>query len=242
MTSTILNYLIDPTVDCQIVRIIDVGSDEKGYFFISDITPAYPQGGGQESDYGIIDVGEKIEFHEVRFVDGIVKHYVKKRHQLLKIGSVATITIDQNRRKNNSILHTAGHLIASIAYNIIPGSMPTKGHHFNDGSYIELAGDINNPDEIKMLVQTIVNNEIKTGKNVSYEMVTFDVLNERCPFVQPNIPTNKELRIVDIEGYFSMACGGTHVNKLNEIPYLNINKVKCSKGVIRLSYNCQFYN
>jgi alanyl-tRNA synthetase len=237
---TALSYLATPQLLKQTALITARGSDEKGTFVITDITPAYPQGGGQESDNGTIlcETG-KTRFVDVRYYDGIVKHYIQNGYEHLREGMNAEIIVDEIRRKQNSILHSAGHLVASVAYTNLPSLTPTKGHHFSEGSYIELSGELSsNADKIKAQLQSILNDEIKTEKAISYEMVTADELKARCPFIQPGLPTDKPLRVVNIESYFPMGCGGTHVQKLNEIPALTITKIKLSRGIVRISYRC----
>ncbi len=239
MTTT-LSYLTNTILFRQNATVIGKGTDEKGSFIVTDTTPAYTQGGGQESDHGFIicEAGE-FGFNDARYFEGMVKHYIHAGWELLNEGMSIEITVDEIRRKRNSILHSAGHLVVSVAFKNVSGLIPTKGHHFNEGSYVELSGDLqSNADEIKAHLQRILNEEIQTEKVVSYEMVTTEELKLKCPFIQPGLPIDKPLRVVNIESYFPMGCGGTHVQKLNEIPMLIITKLKSSKGVVRIGYSC----
>jgi Ser-tRNA(Ala) deacylase AlaX len=237
---TTLTYLTNPNILRQPSTITGKGADEKGSFITTDTTPAYAQGGGQEADNGLIlcAAGE-FRFNDVRCFDGIVRHYLQTGLEFLNEGLRIEIIVDENRRRKNSILHSAGHLVASVAFKNISGLTPIKGFHFNVGSYVELGGElILNAEEIKTQLQNILYEEIKTEKAVSYEMVTAEELKLKCPFIQPGLPPDKPLRVVNIESYFPMGCGGTHVLKLNEIPMLIITKIKSSKGVVRISYSC----
>ncbi|MBX7052614.1 MAG: hypothetical protein K1X54_11310 [Flavobacteriales bacterium] len=240
MKRTKLTYLKNPSALRQRAVVIESGSDEKGHFIITDCTPAYPQGGGQESDRGFVISG-KGEFHftDAKLVDGSVKHYLLNAREQFEEGSEIEIVVDTNLRVRNSILHSAGHLVASVAFQIFSELIPNKGHHFSDGSYVELIGELQmNPDLAKVTLQSILHNEIKTEKVVSVEMVTHDELRLRCPFIQPSIPNDKPLRIVNIESFFPIRCGGTHVDKLNEIPNIQITRLKVNKDIIRISYSC----
>ncbi len=239
-TTTTLTYLTNATLFRQTAIVTDKGTDEKGNFIITDTTPAYAQAGGQEADNGkIISATGEFHFNEVRFFEGNIKHYLQNGWEQFTEGTKIEIIIDENRRKRNSILHSAGHLVASVAYKNVSGLTPMKGHHFFEGSYVELGGELNaNADEIKINLQNILNKEINTEKVISYEMVTTEELKLKCPFSQPGLPTDKPLRVVSIESYFPMGCGGTHVQKLNEIPMLTITKLKSGKGILRISYRC----
>ncbi|MFN8297853.1 MAG: alanine--tRNA ligase-related protein [Chitinophagales bacterium] len=241
MTNTTkLSYLINPAVYNQVAVVTGKGTDEKGLYFITDVTPAYPQGGGQESDTGVVTCeSHELHYNAVRYFEGQVKHYIEIGWEKINVGAHVNIIVDENRRKRNSILHTAGHLIASVAFKNIPQVIPVKGHHFSDGSYIELSGTVKtNLDDVKSHLQYILNEEIQTEKAVSYQMVTLEELKMKCPFVQPGLPEDKPLRVVNIQDFFPMGCGGTHVTRLNEIPVLNITKLKVSKDIIRIGYSC----
>jgi len=240
MTTTTMAYLTNATLFRQPATVTGIGTDEKGNFIITNTTPAYAQGGGQEADNGIIISASGIShFNDVRFFEGSVKHYLQNGLDQFIVGTTLEIIVDEKRRKRNSILHSAGHLVASVAFKNVSNLTPMKGHHFIDGSYVELCGELNgNSDEIKIILQHILNKEIQTEKVVSYEMVTAEELKLKCPFIQPGLPIDKPLRVVSIESYFPMGCGGTHIQRLNEIPILHITKIKSNKGVVRISYSC----
>lgn len=260
--NTRLSYLTAPECYQRQARMLIRGKDEKGDFIIPDNTPAYPQGGGQESDSGTLLLkGEVLTFTDVRLSDQGVKHYLlpaagtadsidaafppREVHveaqstPVYAEEAIIEITVDEERRRRNSILHTSGHLLASIVFIQFPGMIPSKGHHFSSGSYIELTGDLaGDPEEIRQQIQSAVDKEIRTAKAVTCEMVSPEALKQKSPFLQPDIPANKALRIVNIETYFPIACGGTHVQRLNEIPRLSITKFKYNKDTLKISYRC----
>lgn len=237
---TKLSHLTTPAILKQTGQVIHSGLDERGNFIITDVTPAYPQGGGQEADIGYIVHNEyTIPFNDVRLCGNSVKHYMPSNYHLPSVGSVVEICVDEIRRISNSIIHTSGHLLASVTFNIQPDLLPSKGHHFRNGSYIELLGDYQGSlDELKTLLQKIIDEEIQTQKLIHTSMVTARELQANCPFIQPGIQMDKDLRIVTIETYFPMGCGGTHVSKLSDIPILTIDKIKYKKGVLRIGYSC----
>lgn len=237
---TILTYLTNSAILRQKAIVTDIGSDERGDFIITNITPAYPQGGGQESDQGkiITSVGVS-QFNDVRYFERSVKHYLQNGQEKLKKGDNIEIVVDETRRIQNSILHSAGHLVASVVFKYFFNLIPTKGHHFFEGSYVEFSGELSGKaEEITKKLQIILDEEIKTEKYVSSELITSEELNTKSPFIQQGLPKDKLLRVIKIESYFPIGCGGTHVETLNEIPMLNITKIKTSKGVVRIGYRC----
>jgi len=44
--------------------------------------------------------------------------------------------------KKNNIIHAAVHLIVSVVSNTISNMMPSKKHRFQNGSYVELMGEL----------------------------------------------------------------------------------------------------
>ncbi len=86
---------------------------------ILDKTLFYPEGGGQPSDIGFLDVaGEKLKVSHAEKLDGIVLHRVNQE-KLDKIkhrtGSTIKGNIDWNRRISLARNHTATHLLVAAA-------------------------------------------------------------------------------------------------------------------------------
>ncbi|KAK9139367.1 hypothetical protein Scep_009048 [Stephania cephalantha] len=118
---------------------------------ILDSTIFYPQGGGQPSDSGFISRSEsdRIKFvvEDVRLKDGVVFHYghyeENSSEEELEGGQEVCLFVDEQRRRLNSRLHTAGHLLDSCMRNVGLGHLePGKGYHFPDGPYVEYKGTI----------------------------------------------------------------------------------------------------
>lgn len=233
------------TNSCQ-ARILNSKNDEKGSYFTFDQTVFYPQGGGQESDQGIIEfflkknVSVKKEVKKVLFVNGIAHHYVDEI-QDIDINKIeyAQLTIDVSLRKYNSKLHSAGHLIASIVEEIDSGLRAIKGFHFQQGSYIGfeiLEQKERDFDKIIKDLSLKINQSIINDLKVTTELTTLDELKKVCKYVPSYLPKNKPLRVVTIEDYFPIPCGGTHVKSFSTFNSITINKIRNKKGEIKISY------
>jgi Ser-tRNA(Ala) deacylase AlaX len=103
----------------------------------------HPQGGGQPSDTGLIVFsGSDLKFsvQDVRSKDGIVLHYGVFEGSNPESGidsekgKEVYLTVDESRRKLNSRLHSAGHLLDMCMQKVGLGHLePGKGYHFPDG-------------------------------------------------------------------------------------------------------------
>jgi Ser-tRNA(Ala) deacylase AlaX len=112
----------------------------------------HPQGGGQPSDTGLIVFsGSDLKFsvQDVRSKDGIVLHYGVFEGSNPESGidsekgKEVYLTVDESRRKLNSRLHSAGHLLDMCMQKVGLGHLePGKGYHFPDGPFVEYKGSV----------------------------------------------------------------------------------------------------
>lgn len=112
MEHTKLLYLKDFNLLTSPATVVDVASEEGRNIVVLDQTILYPQGGGQPYDQGIMQSPTaKFLVEEVRFVDGIVKHIGKFENGRFARGDAINIVVNEERRRLNSRLHSAGHVV-----------------------------------------------------------------------------------------------------------------------------------
>ncbi|MBI95655.1 hypothetical protein CL656_00685 [bacterium] len=213
-------YLQDTYLFNYQSKIIQIGEYNELKYLVLEDTIFYPQGGGQESDKGYIWQGDmKIKVTDVRKHNDQVLHFIDEIPNEIDLLKEVTIEIDKENRLLNARLHTAGHLLANILESI-PTLIPTKGHQYQSGSYVECLGDITELnlklEEIQKVIDQNINDDLKI-------------------LTQSDLETNH--RFVQIQNYSPVGCGGTHVKSLGEIGKLTINKIKNKKGKIRVSYS-----
>lgn len=231
MQSTILDYLENTYLFKSNATLISISSDEKGLFAILDRTIFYPQGGGQPSDTGVFVIdGNNIDINFVRFFEGEVRHYGNFSNILLENKNVELI-VNEERRKINAKAHTAGHLISNIVEKIDTSLIAIKGYHFTDGMYVEFKGNMPN-DTTKFLsaINFLIKQNLSENKNIKTEFIVSK------DGEYSNISQGKPLRLVTIDGYSPVPCGGTHVSNLSDIQSINALKIKNNKGFVKISY------
>ncbi len=215
---TKLLYLDHPEWMTYETTLSNTGKDDRGLYLVPKETIFYPQGGGQPSDQGYIEIGEvHINIHFVRQVDSEVRHYVDF-YQLNWINQSVTLHVEEKRRQLNTRYHTAGHLIGCVVESLFPNCKAIKGHQFPREAYVEFEGIINPSEEILETLQRKVS--FDTSRNLKVN----------------RLEASDMVRAIEIERYPPVPCGGTHVSELQEIGIVTITKIKPKGGNTKISY------
>jgi Ser-tRNA(Ala) deacylase AlaX len=143
----------------------------------------------------------------------------------LEVGEKVKLKIDSQKRLLNAKNHTVGHLIDLAIESLNLPLIPLKGYHFPVGAYVEYSGnlEIENAEFAQILKQK-VNQIIATNPKISFNLSNFQHT------------SGKPMRIMEVEGYKSCPCGGTHIRSTVEIGQIKIRKIKNTKGNLRISY------
>lgn len=237
--STILAYLENTYKFIDKAHVDFVADDERGTYCVFDSTVFYPQGGGQPSDIGTIEVKEvHIPINFVSFVDGDVRHYGDFSSVSLEKGEEVTLYVDEARRMQNAKAHTAGHLMYTIVESLDRNLMAFKGYHFPDGSYVEFQGtpSFENTEAFIAEVNVKISEALNEARSVEASLITPEALAARWSNIPNNLPSGKPLRVVTIGDLHPTPCGGTHVKSLDELTSVVVTKAKRQKGNLKISY------
>jgi alanyl-tRNA synthetase len=233
--STDLCYLNDTYQFKGEGRFLGAGVDEKrGAYWVFDQTIFYPQGGGQPSDQGVIEIeGQKVAVSFVEFSHGIVRHYVDADAQTPSLNASALFHIDADRRIHHAKLHTAGHFLTHIVEDLFQDIKAIKGFHFPEGCYVGLNALA--PDAMQDCMAQINEKmaaDIAADLPIKACLSDYETINRHTPHLAPFTPKDKPTRIVQIGDYLPLPCGGTHVRSLGELGKVTLTKIKKD----RLSY------
>ncbi|KAL0368237.1 UNVERIFIED_CONTAM: hypothetical protein Scaly_1042600 [Sesamum calycinum] len=229
-----------------------------------------PPWGGQPSDKGSIS-NPQFNFivEDVRSKDKIVYHYGhfedSGKDENIEKGAQVLLTVDEGRRKLNSRLHSAGHLLDICVRNVGWDHLePGKAYHFPDGRnpmilrqklYYISSEDVqcftshlwntkavpqnelqSKPKELELEASKL----ISKGGKVSVSILPYDKASELCGGSLPDyIPKDSTPRIVQLGYSLGCPCGGTHVNDISEILNLKVSQIRTRKGVTKVSYNVE---
>ena len=212
--------------------ILMVEKDEKGSYILLDQTIFYPQGGGQPSDQGVLQGRDfKIKVVMVRQIEGEIRHYIDTEIIGNEKGQKVTCYLDQIRRILNAKYHTAGHLLGNVVEDLHPNLRAMKGHSFPNEAYVEFHGsDLPNNTKIQDELSKSINNNLKT-KIFQIDQESFEQQFYKLPYP---IPGNKAFRVMQIQGFSPIPCGGTHLSSTNEIGHMVITKIKGKNDSVRI--------
>lgn len=234
---THLSYFEDTYKFTDQATLRESNKDENGIFLILDQTIFYPQGGGQPSDQGTINVrGSIIPIRKIRAVSNEIRHYTDLDYSHL-IGQTGTCFVEQETRLLHAKLHTSGHLIANIIEALYPHWRAVKGHHFPGECYVEFTSNKDHLDDFSVdLINKEINQFIERDWLIKMDQVPEDKLQVLCPDITYKLPSDQPVRLIRIGGFSFSPCGGTHVKSLKEVRGLEVTKYKNKKNVMKIYY------
>lgn len=235
---TIKAYLDDTYNFLSHGKVIHTGIDDKGYFFILNKTIFYPQGGGQPSDQGHVELdGTHFVVNHVKIIDNQIRHYSDRDCQEL-INKTPQLIIDKDKRLLHSKLHTSGHLIKDMVERHYPQYRAIKGHHFPGECYVEFSIHHQSPQELDL---ETLNNNIHhiISENLTLENINIsrDELPNYCPNLSYSIAQTENIRLIRMLPFNYQPCGGTHVKSSMELKGLSLTKQKLKGNHLKINYH-----
>ena len=210
---------------------------------ILDKTLFYPQGGGQESDRGILKKEGLIFNVEVVSKEGenIIHHISSDLINNLQVRDIVSGEIDWNFRYGVMRAHSSQHILSALIKNNFDIDTAHATISFEDVS-LQIARDINDI-KFKEILKKFV--EICTIENLQFHTSfpsrdEIKIIKDR---VRGKVPDHGKVRLVELKEYDLIYCGGTHVKNSTEIGSVFIyefNKGKNFKYKVGLSAVNQF--
>ncbi|KAJ7955088.1 alanine--tRNA ligase [Quillaja saponaria] len=257
LSPTKLEYFDDMWKLQSTATILSHSKGEDGrHALVLDCTIFHPQGGGQPADTGFICISGldlKFKVQDARSKDGLVFHYgfivgaEGEFQSKFEKGNEVSLFVDESRRKLNSRLHSAGHLIDLCLPMIgLSHLEPGKGFHFPDGCvidmmpFVEYKGTVpqNEMQNKQKDLELEANGFISRGVRVSVDTLPYEKAAELCGGCLPDyIPKGSTPRIVRIGDNPGCPCGGTHVSDISEIVSIKVSQIRSKKGMTKVFYN-----
>ncbi len=248
MKPTELLYLDNPTLYATLSEIVETGKDDKGYYVSLYKTIHYPGGGGQPQDISTISQnGFEVRVTATKMIDGLVRHYL----DINSLDGIDTqkdvaIKIDSHSRRLFSAYHTAGHWLAGMVQeNIGLPWIPLKAHHYPNEAYIEFEGQLDeNIEELTNHLYMCMAIDRQAQPKVSWRIISKE---DTATLAKCNLPANfspnldKPLRLVAIDLYSPVPCGGIHVSQLADIKSVKIESICLKNRKIRVRYSVEIW-
>ncbi len=208
-------------------RILDCEKVEKGWQVVLDSTVFYPEGGGQACDLGTLGDAQVLDVQEKA---GIIYHLCDRA---LPVGECVEGRIDWDRRFSLMQQHSGEHIVSGIIHSLF--GWHNVGFHMGSGLMtIDFDGPISADalQDIERRANEAVwaNLPVKTWYPDQQTLPTV-VYRSKKALPWP-------VRIVQIPGFDSCACCGTHVKHTGEIGLIKlVSCIKFHQGV-RIEMAC----
>ncbi|WP_028623621.1 alanyl-tRNA synthetase [Pseudomonas sp. Ant30-3] len=191
------------------VEVLECAPCENEFAVELRATLFHPQGGGQPYDIGWI--GESRVLRVLQDPDRII-HFVDRP---VDIG-MTLIHVDEQRRRFNTRMHSAGHLIGHFVQAM--GWMPIKAHHWPGEGRVQFKPTDAAQDVDPTAVQKAIDQWIDD------DLPRLISLREGA----------REIGFGDLPAY---GCGGTHVRSLKDLGVMTIDSISQKKGTLSVHYS-----
>ena len=205
---------------------------------ILDKTPFYGEGGGQVGDTGIITDGSAVFTVEntTKTPDGVFMHMGRLEGGAIETGDTVTAGIDSARRAAIRRNHTAAHLLQAALRRVLGTHVEQAGQLVNEKAvrfdFTHFSGL--SPEELTQ-VETLVNNVILSAKAVANTEMPIDEAKKLGAMALFGEKYGDIVRVVDVPGFSTELCGGTHVKNTAEIGLFKIlSEASVASGVRRI--------
>ena len=217
---------------------IDVAGEGDFVELVLDTTPYYAEGGGQQSDTGLINVGGgRLEVVDVQQpIPGLIVHKARVVRGEVRAGETGFAEIDVTRRKAISRSHTATHLIHQTMRHFL-GESATQAGSLNAPGRLRF--DFNTPGAVSPAVLNDVEQQVNEVLLRDLEVHAFITSQEEARRLGAMALFGEkygdEVRVVEVGDYARELCGGTHVARSGQLGLVKIlNESSIGSGVRRV--------
>ena len=218
-----------------------IATDEQAkedVLVVLDKTPFYAEMGGQVADQGVLTSADcSLRVLDVKKTPkGYYVHTCVLESGIVKVGDHLTAKVDKEYRMAVCRNHTATHLLQAALREVL-------GDHVHQaGSYQD--GEITHFDfthfsavtaEELARVEKIVNDRIFDAMDVTVKDMPIDEAKKLGAMALFGEKYGKVVRVVDIEGWSTEFCGGTHVRNTAQIGCFKIvSESSVAAGIRRI--------
>ena len=200
-----------------------IATDEQakeGVLVVLDKTPFYAEMGGQAADHGVITGAECVlRVQDVKKTPkGYYVHTCTLESGIVHVGDHLTARVDKEYRMAIARNHTATHLLQAALREVLGDHVHQAGSyqdasitHFDFTHFSAVT-----PEEL-IRVQKIVNDKIFESMNVTVKEMPIEEAKKLGAMALFGEKYGKVVRVVDIEGWSTEFCGGTHVKNTAQI-------------------------
>ena len=218
-------------------KIINYSTNNDKLIIVLEKTPFYAESGGQIGDTGVIENDNFLaKVIDTQKNGDFILHFCKVEKGNIKNDLNVKCIIDEDRRKNIRINHTATHLLHQSVKDVL-------GEHVNQaGSLVHpeyLRFDITHPNKISVKelneIETIVEKKIDEDIVIKTSVKSLNEAKKEGATALFGEKYGDKVRVVTIGEFSKELCGGTHVSTTGKINKFKIKHDKAiSSGIRRI--------
>ena len=205
---------------------------------VLDKTPFYAEMGGQVADHGVLTSADcSLRVLDVKKTPkGYYVHTCVLESGIVKVGDHLTAKVDKEYRMAVCRNHTATHLLQAALREVLGDHVHQAGSyqdgeitHFDFTHFSAVTAD-----ELAR-VEKIVNDRIFDAMDVTVKEMPIDEAKKLGAMALFGEKYGKVVRVVDIEGWSTEFCGGTHVRNTAQIGCFKIvSESSVAAGIRRI--------
>ena len=204
-------YYEDPHMRSFSAEVLCCEQTGKGYSVILDATAFYPEGGGQAADTGVLGGVRVLDVHEK---EGKVLHTCDGP---LTVGQTVEGTIDYEQRFYRMQQHTGEHIVSGILYR----RYGCQNAGFHMGSEV-ITIDVDHVVPVEDLPDIEREANEAVWRNVPVSCTYPEPEQLKNMFYRSKKALTGPVRIVEIPGFDTCACCGTHVKFSGEVGVIKL--------------------
>ena len=218
-----------------------IATDEQAkedVLVVLDKTPFYAEMGGQVADHGVLTSADcSLRVLDVKKTPkGYYVHTCVLESGIVKVGDHLTAKVDKEYRMAVCRNHTATHLLQAALREVLGDHVHQAGSyqdgeitHFDFTHFSAVTAD-----ELAR-VEKIVNDHIFDAMDVTVKEMPIDEAKKLGAMALFGEKYGKVVRVVDIEGWSTEFCGGTHVRNTAQIGCFKIvSESSVAAGIRRI--------
>lgn len=205
-------------------QVNELNEGDEGAIVI-DFTPFYAESGGQVGDVGYIFAGEnRFEVHDTQKIKAAVfGQFGVQTSGCLKVGDSVTAKVDDEIRNANMRNHSATHLMHKALRDVLGEHVEQKGSLVTAES---TRFDISHPQAVTAEeiaeVERRVNEAILANVAVNAAIMSMEDAQKTGAMMLFGEKYGDEVRVLQMGGFSTELCGGTHVSRTGDIGLFKI--------------------
>lgn len=222
-------------------KVSDIAEEGDIAEIILDKTPFYAESGGQIGDTGLIK-SENFEaevLNTTKFNDLFI-HKVHIKNGEAKTGEKVSAEIDEARRKEITIHHTAAHLLQAALREVLGDTVAQAGSQVEpDRTRFDFSFDRGVSEQELEKVENLINKWINENYKRETQELSVDEAKASGAIALFGEKYGDKVRVVSVGNISKELCGGTHADSTGEIRICKVvSETAIAAGTRRIELVC----